>query len=165
MRYIPWAAKACAMAKDITLTTSRASLCALGESLRRHCCFVPLREQVTIQQKVVTYRPTDQWLDGVVGILCGAKTIAQRHGTVRVDPAVQRACGRTGCADQSMLARTLQAWTAEHVAQGERVSQYDRKRSGQTPHHRFAERLVWVDRDVPPHPHQAKHTQEAPMAL
>ena len=48
------------MAKDITLTTSRASLCALGEYLKRHCVFAPLREQVQIPQKMVRYRPADK---------------------------------------------------------------------------------------------------------
>ena len=88
----------------------------------------------------------------VVGILWGAKTIAQSNGTMRVDPAVQRACGRTGCAEQSTIARTLQACTAETVHQLDRVSWYYLKRSGQTPHHRFAERLLWVDVDVTPLP-------------
>src|SRR2546427_6782721 len=46
-----------AMAKDITMTTSRASLCALGEYLRRQCFFAPLLEQVQIPQKTVRYRP------------------------------------------------------------------------------------------------------------
>jgi hypothetical protein len=71
---------------------------------------------------------------------------------MRVDPAVQRACGRTGGAEQSTLARTLQASTAETVAHLEQVSWYDLKRYGQTPPHRFAERLWWVDVDVPPLP-------------
>src|SRR5256885_1589101 len=62
------------MAKDITMTTSRASLCALGEYLKRHCFFAPLREQVQIPQKAVRYRPSDKLLDGLLGILCGAKT-------------------------------------------------------------------------------------------
>ena len=42
-----------AMGKLTTLTTGRASLCALGEYLRRRCFFIPLMEQVTIAQKVV----------------------------------------------------------------------------------------------------------------
>ena len=88
----------------------------------------------------------------MLGLLCGAKTISQSNVTIRVDPAVQRAFGRKGCADQSTIARTLQACTAEHVAQVERVSQYYLKRYGQTPHHRFAERLLWVDVDVTPMP-------------
>src|SRR2546427_8082252 len=149
---ISLARKEFAMAKDITLTTSRASLCALGEYLKRHCFFAPLREQVQIPQKTVRYRPIDKLLDGLLGILCGAKTISQSNGTIRLDPAVQRACGRTGCAEQSTMARTLQACTAETVAQFDRVSWYYLKRYGQTPHHRFAERLLWVDVDVTPMP-------------
>jgi hypothetical protein len=140
------------MHKHTTMTTSRASLCALGEYLRRHCFFAPLREQVTIPQKMVTYRPIEKILDGLLGMLCGAKTIAQSNGTIRLDPAVQRAFGRTGCAEQSTIARTLKACTAETVAQLERVSWYYLKRYGQTVHHRYAERLLWVDVDVTPLP-------------
>jgi hypothetical protein len=140
------------MAKDSMMTTSRASLCALGEYLRRHCFFAPLREQVPIPQKTVRYRPIDKVLDALLGILCGARTISQSNGTIRLDPAVQRAFGRTGCAEQSTIARTLQASTATTVAQLERVSWYYLKRSGQTPHHRFAERPLWVDVDVTPLP-------------
>jgi hypothetical protein len=152
MLYIPCAEKEFAMAKDITLTTGRASLCALGEYLKRHCFFVPLWEQVKIPQKTVRHRPTDKLLDGLLGILCGAKTISHSNVTIRIDPAVQRAFGRQGCADQSTIARTLRACTAETVAQVERVCQYYLNRYGQTPHHRFAERLLWVDVDVTPMP-------------
>ena len=117
------------MANDITMTTSRASLCALGEYLRRQCFFAPVREQVQIPQKTVRYRPIEKVLDGLLGILCGAKTIAQSNVTIRLDPAVQRAFGRTGCAEQSTIARTLQASTAETVDQLSRVSWYYLKRS------------------------------------
>src|SRR5690242_21412571 len=142
MRYMPFTEKECAMTKDNTMPTSRASLCALGEYLRRHCFFAPVREQVHISQKTVRYRPVEKVLDGLLGILCGAKTISQSNITIRVDPAVQRAFGRTGCAEQSTLARTLRACTRENVAQLERVSWYYLKRYSQTPHHRFAERLL-----------------------
>src|SRR5256886_12160489 len=140
------------MSKTTTTPTSRASLCALGEYLRRHCFFAPLGEQAKIPQKTVKYRPIDKILDGLLGILCGAKTISQSNGTIRLDPAVQRAFGRTGCAEQSAIARTLQASTAETVEQLSRVSWYYLKRYGQTPHHRFAERRLWVDVDVTPLP-------------
>jgi hypothetical protein len=140
------------MHKHTTMTTSRASLCALGEYLRRHCFFAPLREQVTIPQKTVRHRPVEKVLDALLGILCGAKTIAQSNVTIRVDPAVQRAFGRTGCAEQSTIARTLRACTAETVDDLERVSWYYLKRYGQTVHHRYAERRLWVDVDVTPLP-------------
>src|SRR3989442_372625 len=152
MLSIPFAKKEFAMAKEITMTTSRASLCALGEYLRRQCFFAPMREQVQIPQKMVRYRPVEKVLDGLLGILCGAKTISQSNLTIRVDPAVQRAFGRRGCAEQSTIARTLQASTGETVAQLGRVSWYYLKRYGQTPHHRFTERLLWIDVDVTPLP-------------
>src|SRR5919204_3026447 len=140
------------MYKDSMMTTSRASLCALGEYLRRQCFFAPLREQLTIPQKTVRHRPLDKVLDGLLGILCGAKTIAQSNSTIRLDPAVQRAFGRTGCAEQSTIARTLQASTSETIDQLSQVSWYYLKRYGQTPHHRFAERLLWIDVDLTPLP-------------
>jgi hypothetical protein len=98
----------------------------------------------------------DKVLDALVGILCGAKTIAQSNVTIRTDPAVQRAFGRTACADQSTIARTLRACTGENVAQLERVSWYYLKRYGATPHHRFAEQRLWVDIDLTPMPIGAK---------
>ena len=102
------------------------------------------------------YRPSDKLLDGLFGILYGAKTIAQSNVTIRVDPAVQRAFGRTGCAEQSTIARTLRACTGDNIAHLERVLWYYLKRYGQTPHHRFAERLLWIDVDVTPMPIGAK---------
>src|SRR5919202_3970028 len=124
MELDPFVRKEFAMAKDITLTTSRASLCALGEYLKRQCFFAPLQEQVQIPQKTVRYRPIEKVLDGLLVMLCGAKTIAQSNGTIRLDPAVQRAFGRTGCAEQSTIERTLRASTAETVDQITRVSWY-----------------------------------------
>src|SRR5262250_2926020 len=144
------------MRKHTTMMTSRASLCALGEYLRRHCFFAPLREQVQVPQKTLRHRPIEKVLDGLLGILCGAKTIAQSNVTIRVDPAVQRAFGRTGCAEQSTIARTLPASTAETVDQLSWVSWYYLKRYGQTPHQRCAERLLWVEMDGTPLPIGAK---------
>jgi hypothetical protein len=144
------------MHKHTTMTTGRASLCALGEYLRRHCFFAPLREHVQIQQKTVRYRPIDKLLDALGGILCGAKSIAQNNVTIRTDRAVQRAFGRTGCAEQSTIARTLRACTAENVAQLEHVSWYYLRRYGATPRHRFHDTRLWVDIDLTPMPIGAK---------
>jgi Transposase DDE domain group 1 len=144
------------MAKAITGQSARASLCALGEYLRRHAFFAPLYQHVQIPPKTVQYRPVDKLLDALVGMLCGAKTLAQSNVTVRVDPAVQQAFGRKGCADQSTIARTLQAGTAQTVEQLEQISWYYLKRYGHTPRHRFRERRLWVDIDLTPLPTGAK---------
>jgi Transposase DDE domain group 1 len=144
------------MHKHTTMTTGRASLCALGEYLRRHCFFAPLREHVQIRQKTVRYRPIDKLLDALSGILCGAKTMAQNNVTIRTDRAVQRAFGRTGCAEQSTIARTLRACSAENVVQLHKVSWYYLKRYGATPRHRFHDTRLWVDIDLTPMPIGAK---------
>ena len=95
-------------------------------------------------------------LDALSGMLCGAKTIAQNNTTIRTDRAVQRAFGRTGCAEQSTIARTLRACTADNVAQVEKVSWYYLKRYGATPRHRFHDTRLWVDIDLTPMPIGAK---------
>jgi Transposase DDE domain group 1 len=140
------------MHKHTTMSTGRASLCALGEYLRRYCFFAPMREHVQIRQKTVRYRPVDKLLDALSGILCGAKTIAQNNTTIRTDRAVQRAFGRAGCAEQSTIARTLRACTGENVTQLEEVSWYYLKRYGVTPRHRFHDTRLWVDIDLTPMP-------------
>jgi hypothetical protein len=138
------------------MTTGRASLCALGEYLRRHCFFAPLRESVQIRQKTVRSRPIDKLLDVLSGILCGAKTIAQNNMTIRTDRAVPRAFGRSGWAEQSTMARTLRACTAENVVQVHKVSWYALKRYGATPRHRFHDTRLWVDIALTPRPIGAK---------
>jgi hypothetical protein len=140
------------MAKSSKFHSGRASLCALGEYWRRLQFFAPLREQVKIPQKTVKYQPVDKLLDALMSMRCGAQTIAQRNLTVRVDAAVQRACGRHGCAAQSTIARTLHACTAATVTQLAGLSWYYLKRYGQTPHQRYAEQRLWVDIDVTPLP-------------
>ncbi len=71
------------MAKSSKFPSGRASLCALGEYLRRLQFFAPLREQVKIPQKTVKHQPVDKLLDALMGMLCGAKTVAQSNVTVR----------------------------------------------------------------------------------
>jgi hypothetical protein len=140
------------MHQHTPMATGRASVCALGEYLRRHCCFAPLRESVQIRPKTVRYRPIDTLLDALSGMLCGAKTMAQNNVTIRTARAVQRAFGRSGCAEQSTSARTLRACTAENVGQLNKVSWYYLKRYGATPRHRFHDTRLWVDIDLTPMP-------------
>jgi hypothetical protein len=111
---------------------------------------------VQIPPKTVRYRPIDNVLDGLLGILWGAKTISQSHGTIRLDPAVQRACGRTGGAEPATIARPLPACTTEQMAQLEGVSRYSLKPDGLPPRHRFDEKLLWVDVEVTPRPSGAR---------
>ena len=46
------------MSQDSTMTTSRASLCALGEYLKRQCFFALMREQVQIPKRPSVIAPS-----------------------------------------------------------------------------------------------------------
>src|SRR5919202_5131441 len=96
--------------------SSHASLCALGAYLRQIDFFAPLEARVQIKQKVCKYTPIQKVEMVFVALLAVAKTIAHTRTTLRVDPALQRAFGLPGCADQSVLAETLNAATDKDVA-------------------------------------------------
>jgi hypothetical protein len=140
------------MAKALLRTTRRASGCALGESRRRPCCLAPLRAQGQGPQQTVRSRPSDHVLEGLWGLLGGAKPSAPRQGTMRRAPAVPRACGRTGWAAQATLARPLQASTPEPGTPWERVAWSARTRSGPPPRQRCAAPRLGGDGEGTPRP-------------
>jgi hypothetical protein len=93
-----------------------ASLCGLGAYLQRTGFFAPLEAEVQIQQKVLRYTPIQKLEMLFVSLLAGAKAVAHTGLTLRVDRALQVAFGLPGCADQSVLADTLDAATDADVA-------------------------------------------------
>src|SRR5438874_13262422 len=97
--------------------TAHASLCVLGVHLRRIHFFRPLEQRMQIHQKVLKYTPIQKVEMFFVGLLAGAKAVSHTATTVRVDPALTAAFGLPGCADQSVIAETLDAATeADGVA-------------------------------------------------
>ena len=55
-----------------------------------------------IRQKTVKYSPVQKLMDGLITILAGAHGLSEINTRLRSDPALQRAFGRTGCAEQSV---------------------------------------------------------------
>src|SRR5579875_307745 len=93
-----------------------ASLCILGKYLRQIGFFEPLERRVHIQQKVLKYTPIQKLEMLLVGVLTGIKAVSHTATTVRVDVALTAAFGLPGCADQSVLADTLDAASEADVA-------------------------------------------------
>jgi hypothetical protein len=89
----------------------------LGLKLQQLDFWGPLREQVKIAQKTVRYTPVEKLTDLFIALLAGARGIAAINQGLRTDPALQRAFGRTGCAEQSVLQDTLDACTPANVAE------------------------------------------------
>ncbi len=132
--------------------SAHASLCALGAHLRRIGFFAPLEEAVHIKQKVCKYTPVQKLEMIFVSFLAGATTVAETGTTLRVDPAVQRAFGLPGCADQSVLAETLNAATDEDVADLRGAVEAIIQQHSQACRHDFAQALLVLDLDLSPLP-------------
>lgn len=136
--------------------SSHASLCALGTHLQRIDFFRPLHEHVRLKQKVLKYRPVDKLLMVFVSLLAGAKAVVHSGTTVRVDPALQRAFGRPGCAEQSVLADTLNAASDQDVADLRAAIEAIFLQHSQVRRHDFAAQLLVLDIDLSPLPTSAR---------
>jgi hypothetical protein len=86
-----------------------------GSYLRQIGFFQPLEERVQIQQKVIKYTSVQKREMFCVALLAGAKAVSHANLTLRVDPALWRAFGLPGCADQAGIAHTLDAATEADV--------------------------------------------------
>src|SRR5258705_2175884 len=94
-----------------------ASLAALGALFQQRSLFDPIREHVKVMQKTVKYTPTDKLYDAFITILAGAHGLVEVNTRLRADPALQRAFGRSGCAEQSVVQETLDHATPANVTQ------------------------------------------------
>ncbi len=97
-------------------------LVAIGTKIRALRLLQPIEELVRIRQKTVKYSPTQKLTDGLITILAGAHGFCEINTRLRTDPALQRAFGRTGCAEQSVVQETLDACSATNVKQMEQAT-------------------------------------------
>jgi hypothetical protein len=136
--------------------SGHASLCVLGPYLRRTGIFAALEERVHIKQKVLKYSAVQKLEMLFVALLAGAKAVVQTGTTLRVDPALCRAFGLPGCAEQSVIADTLDAATAEDVAALQAALATVFRRYSQAQRHDYARAVLVVDIDLSPLPASAR---------
>ena len=108
------------MKQSITISehsSPAASLAAIGVQIQHLDLFAPIRQTVQIAQKTVKYTPQDKLYDAFITILAGAHGIVELNTRLRADLALQRAFGRTGCAEQSVVHHTLDRATPENLTQ------------------------------------------------
>src|SRR5256714_15398088 len=99
--------------------TGCATLAALGIKLRELKVFQPIQQTVQIAQKTIKDSPTDKLYDAFISRLPGAHGLVEINTRLRADGALQRAFGRSRCAEQSVVQDTLNACTPENVEQME----------------------------------------------
>ena len=95
--------------------TPRASLAAIALALQQKNLFGPIKQKVKIAQKSVKHTPIQKLYDAFISILAGAHGLVEINTRLRGDVALQRAFGRTACAEQSVVQETLSACTEENV--------------------------------------------------
>ncbi len=101
--------------------TAHASLAVLGVALQQLDLFGPIREGVQIAQMTVRYTPGEKLYDAFVALLADVQGMVELNRCLRADPGLQVAFGHTACAEQSVVQDTLDACTAENVAQMEQA--------------------------------------------
>lgn len=138
--------------KDVRATvrqfTPRATLAALGIKLRSMKLLAPVQHTVVIPQKTIKHQPINKLMDAFIAILSGAHGLVEVNTRVRGDVALQRAFGRSSCADQSLVQTTLNACTLETVRQMEQsLATIFRDRS-RAFRHQYEEELQLLDVDM-----------------
>ncbi len=132
--------------------SAHASLCVLGVYLRQIGFFDPVERRVHLRQKVLKYTAVQKLEMLFVGLLAGIKAVSHTATTVRVDMALTTAFGLPGCADQSVIADTLDAATEADVADlGEAIAELFGRYS-QARQHAFDQELLVLDVDLSPLP-------------
>ena len=132
--------------------SAHASLCVLGAYLRQIGFFEPLEKRVHMQQKVLKYTAIQKLEMLFVGMLAGIKAVSHLATAVRVDAALTSAFGLPGCADQSVIADTLDAATDQDVADLGAALADLFERYSPTRQHPFEKEFLVLDVDLSPLP-------------
>jgi len=128
--------------------TACASLADLGVLLRQRDVFAPMRARVHIAQKTVTHTPLDKLYDGFIAIVAGAQGLVEINTRLRSDRGLQRAMGRSACAEQSVVQQTLDACTEETVAQMEEALDEIYRQHGGGYRHDYRQSWQLLDADI-----------------
>lgn len=132
--------------------SSHASLCVLGTYLRQRGFLARLEHGLMLRQKVVKYTAVQKLEMLFVSLLAGAKTVYETGTTLRTDRALQAAFGLPGCADQSVIAATLDTATGADVAALRAVVEELFVQHSQARQHDFRQSLLVIDLDLSPLP-------------
>ena len=123
-------------------------LVALGFFVREHDLWAPIRQRVHFTHPTHTVHPVDTLLDLGVGILAGCEVVAQVNTTIRPDPLLAQAWGRAGFAEQSTIARVLDACAPEQVTQMRQANEALLRWTGRVYQHDFIRDWLRLDVDL-----------------
>src|SRR5437588_1449173 len=130
------------------LSTPRATLAAIGLKIRSLKLFDAVAEHVRIRQKAIKHTPQEKLLDAFIAILSGAHGLSEVNTRVRPDGALQRAFGRSSCAEQSVVQETLDRCTAANAGQMEAAVDAIFREHAEAFRHDYERDLLLLDVDL-----------------
>ena len=130
------------------LQSKHALLCLLGHKIQQAKLLEPFHRLITIKQKTVVHSPTDKLQDCLVGMLMGNTTLYETNTTLSTEQALWQSWGRSGCADQSTIQRTLEECSQENVSQLHQVNALLLQQVGQSVRHDYSKGPLILDGDL-----------------
>lgn len=132
--------------QDDTVFSSRMGVSAIGLWMRQQEIWAVVEQTVQIQQKSRQYTPLEKLLDAFINILSGAERMVELNQRVRADEGLQRAFGRNGCAEQSVVSTTLNRCSEANVLQLQTALATIFRRHSQAAAHDYAQmQLLDID--------------------
>ena len=132
--------------------TSFAPLGVLGYCLTRTRFLAPVWADLDLPMKAVDHSARAKLQDVVLSILAGCRSVSQVNTRLRPDLALAYAWGRDRFAEQSTLARTLNAFTPTEVSKLRQGSETLFRRESYVWRHDFDQDWLWLDIDLTPLP-------------
>lgn len=143
---------------DMPDDTGFAPLAVLGYCFTRTDFLAPVWADLRLLLKTVDHAPAAKLQDVLISILAGCRSLAQVNTDLCPDVALAHAWGRDHFADQSTLARTLDAFTDTEVNQLRHGSEALFRRESRSLRHDFSRDFLWFDIDLSPLP-ISKHAE------
>jgi len=134
--------------KNYTAFSAYASLAVIGLRMRQMKIWKTIEEHVQIHQKTIRHTPLEKLLDAFINILTGGRGLVEINTRLRPDGLLQRAFGRTCCAEQSTVSQTLNRCTDETVVQMREALTQIYRRRGQGFGHRYQKQMHLLDVDM-----------------
>jgi len=131
-----------------TRFSARAGLVTVGLWMQRRGVWKAVEQWVCIKQKVIDHQPTDKLLDAMMTILAGGQGLVEINMRVRPDEGLQRAFGRSGCAEQSVVSETLNHCEPETVEQMRQALSEIFDQHSQTFKHDYRKQPLVLDVDM-----------------
>ena len=128
--------------------SNHASLAGIGRKVKKLKLFDPITDKVKIAQKTIKYSPPEKLMDAFIALLAGAQGLVEINKRLKADPGLQRAFGRTGCAEQSVVQDTLDASTSENVEQMHQAMREIFQRHSQSYRHDYQLNWQVLDADM-----------------